>query len=311
MHQSTHFVDRLLTAIEHKGAPVCVGLDPVVSRLPDELRPPANGQEPDVHVQACVEAIGRYVLGVLEAVAPHVPCVKFQSACFERYLWPGVEALHRLMDDARSMGLLVINDAKRGDIGVSAAHYAAGCLGDPQVTDLGKVLGPDALTCNSYLGDDSLEPLLKTCVSEGKGLFALVRTSNPGGDALQGLTLQDGRQVCEAVADLIAQCGSQPEMLGVSGYSVLGAVVGATKPQDAARLRARMPQQMFLVPGFGAQGAGADDVKPCFKADGTGALVTASRSVLYAYEKQPGVDWRTAVRGAAQELKEQIQAILR
>ena len=296
-----HFADRLLAACEDKGAPVCAGIDPVFERLPRDLRGDAAGPRDAPHA---VEAIGRFVRGVLEAVRPHVPCVKLQSACFERYHWRGVKLYDDMVREARAMGLIVIGDAKRGDIGISAAHYAAGCLADDVDAP-----GPDALTVNGYLGGDSLEPLIDVAAAQGKGLFALVRTSNPGGDALQGLKLDDGRSVGEAVADLVAQQGEAH--VGERGYSLLGAVVGATKPADAASLRRHMPRQIFLVPGFGAQGGGADDVRACFKADGTGAIITASRSVNYAFEKAPEADWKQAIEAAALDLRQQIRGILR
>ena len=158
-------------------------------------------------------------------------------------------------------------------------------------------------TVSAYLGADSLSPF----VGAGHGAFALVRTSNPSGDAVQSLRLADGRTVAEAVADLVAGVGAAS--VGASGFSALGAVVGATKRADAAALRARMPQQIFLVPGFGAQGGGVDDVLPCFRADGRGALVTASRSVIYAFA--PGdASWQDAVRRAAEELRAQIGSAL-
>jgi orotidine-5'-phosphate decarboxylase len=207
--------------------------------------------------------------------------------------------------------LLVIGDAKRGDIGASSAHYAAGNFADTHYEDLGELPGPDALTVNSYLGGDGLQPFLTTARDQGKGLFALVRTSNPGGDALQRLPLADGRSVAEAVADMIAQLGDEEGCVGQGGYSLLGAVVGATQAEDAVELRRRMPRQIFLVPGFGAQGGGADDVRACFNADQGGAIITASRSILYAWEKDSGGDWIKAVEQAAQEMKQQIAAILR
>ena len=273
------------------------------------MRHRSEGSE-DIDAEEAVDAICRFVLGVLDAVAPHVACVKFQSACFERYLWRGVEAYRRLVNEAKLLDLLVIGDAKRGDIGVSAGHYAAGCLADSRLADLGCLPGPDALTINSYLGADSIDPFMQVAEAEGKGLFALVRTSNPGGDAIQSLALADGGNVACAVAKIIDEVGSAPEYMGASGYSLLGAVVGATKGSEAAHLRALMPRQVFLVPGFGAQGGKADDVKACFDADGRGAVVTASRSIIYAYEKIDGDDWRTAVRQAAADMKDQVRAAL-
>jgi len=288
----THVADRLIEACRRKGAPVCVGLDPVLAKLPDAL----GGLEP-------IAAIEKFCLDVIGAVAEHVPAIKPQIACFERYGSAGYAVYERVVTAGREAGLFVIGDAKRGDIGTSSAHYAAGLLAGE---DPGAV-GCDALTVNSYLGMDGIEPFVRAAAMTGKGVFALVRTSNPGGDKLQGLKLDDGRTVAEAVADQIADLGCG--QLGQSGYSLLGAVVGATKPADAVSLRQRMPQQIFLVPGFGAQGGSADDVRACFKPDGTGALVTASRSVIYAYNPADD-DWPEAVTRAAVELKHQISTIL-
>lgn len=298
-----HFADRILAAARAKESAICVGLDPVLERLPQQVRGSADGS----NAAAAARAIFDFSRDVIDAVADHAVCVKIQAACFERYLWPGVEAYYRVIAYARKRDLLVIGDAKRGDIGTSSAHYAAGNLADTHYRDLGDLPGPDALTVNSYLGGDGLQPFLDTAKAQGKGLFALVRTSNPGGDALQRLQLADGRTVAAAVAQIIAELGDQ--YVGMSGYSLLGAVVGATKPEDAAQLRSLMPRQIFLVPGFGAQGGGADDVRACFNADGQGAIITASRSILYAWEKSGG-DWLKAVEAAAIDMKQQIAAIV-
>ncbi len=270
-----------------------MGIDPVLAKLPAAC---TEGSAP-------VDAIESFCDRVLEAIEPHAPIVKFQSACFERYFEAGVAALRRLMNKAAQLGLLVILDAKRGDIGTSAAHYAAGCLAQ---TPEGP--GPDALTVNAYFGSDGLDPFLSVCREQGKGLFALVRTSNPGGDAIQSQKLADGRIVAEAMGAVVADLGSAEGLVGTGRFSCLGAVVGATKAEDAATLRRLMPQQMFLVPGFGAQGGTAEDVKPCFREDGTGALITASRSVTYAFGDE--ADWAAAVEAAAADLKQQIAAIL-
>ncbi|WP_432799705.1 orotidine-5'-phosphate decarboxylase [Poriferisphaera sp. WC338] len=295
-----HFADRFYQAIAIKGAPVCVGLDPVFDRMPDEL---ILGQSIPADDQQAADVFEAYCMGVLEAVAPYCPIVKPQLACFERYHGPGFTCYHRVVQAAKSLGILVLADGKRGDIGTSSAHYAAGLLGAPD--------GADALTVNPYLGIDGIEPFAKVAAEQGKGLFALVRTSNPGGDALQTQKLADGRTVSEMVADLIADFGaSEPNFVGQCGDSLLGAVVGATKSKDGAALRARMPQQIFLVPGFGAQGGTADDVMPLFKADGTGAIITASRSVIYAYSGKDGVDWKQAIADAAKDLRDQIKQII-
>ena len=298
-----HFVDQLLARIEQTGSPVCVGIDPVYERLPDELR------RDDASHEMRVDAIFEFVTKVLQIVAPHVPIVKFQLACFERYGPDGLGVYHSLVQDARAMGLMTIGDAKRGDIGATAEHYAAAMLLEPGGGDEGDWAAADAVTVNSYFGRDGLSPFLDLAAHEGKGVFALVRTSNPGGDAIQSLKLADGRTVAEAVAALMDQIGGEPQYIGDRGYSVLGAVVGATKPGDAARLRELMPRQLFLVPGFGAQGGAADDVRACFRDDGTGAIITASRSITYAFEKVP-LDWQSAIEAATLQMKREIAEIL-
>ena len=283
----SHAADRLIDAIDRLAAPVCVGIDPVADRLPDALKPASDSPK------ATVEAIADFTGGLIDAVADHVPVVKFQSACFERYGHRGVAVLEEAIAEARQRGLEVILDAKRGDIGISAAHYAAAAFGPHRDES------PNWLTINSYLGEDGIRPFLV----EGCGAFALVRTSNPGGDELQAQKLADGRSIAECVAEIVATIGS--DHVGQSGYSALGAVVGATKAKDAEELRRVMPQQIFLVPGFGAQGGGVADVLPCFADRGRGALVTASRSVIYAF-KPDQADWQLAVREAAERFADDI-----
>lgn len=285
----THFADRLLEQCRAKDAPVCVGLDPVLERLPASI----DRSNP-------AEAIEQFCRGVIDAVGPFVPAVKPQSACFERYGGAGVEVFHRVVQYAKSAGLIVVSDAKRGDIGTSSAHYAAGLLADDT--------GCDALTVNGYLGGDGLEPFMDVAERDGRGLFVLVRTSNPGGDAVQTLRLADGRTVAEAVGDVVAELGAR--CVGASGYSNVGMVVGATKPADAKALRDRYPQQLFLVPGYGAQGGGAEDVRACFKPDGTGALITASRSVIYPGTAGDHAAWQDAVGEAARRLRDDVAGIL-
>lgn len=263
-------------------APVCVGLDPVIEKLPATLRK-----------QAAVDpaaAIAEFSEGVIEAVAPHVPCIKFQSACYEQYGSSGFAALERSMKLARDADLEVILDAKRGDIGLSAAHYAAAAFDH---------LKANWMTVSGYLGEDSL----RAFTQDGRGAFVLVRTSNPGGDALQEQRLEDGRTIAEAMGDLVAELGR--DTIGRSGFSALGAVVGATRPKTAQRLRERLPAQIFLVPGYGAQGGGVDEVLPCFLPDGRGAIVTASRSVIFAYHADDP-RWQDAVADAAAHLAESI-----
>jgi orotidine-5'-phosphate decarboxylase len=252
-----HPADHLNAAIDAAGAPVCVGLDPVLDRLPGGG---IAGKDP-------ARAIRDFCMLVIDAVASVVPAVKIQSACFERYGAAGVAACERVIDAARERELVVILDAKRGDIGVSAEHYAAATLAGAHPAHW--------VTVNAYLGEDGLTPFLAS-----GGAFALVRTSNPGGDAIQTPRLADGRSVAEHVGSVIATIGGS--YVGSTGYSALGAVVGATKAEEACALRAVMPQQVFLVPGVGAQGGSIDALRALFDENGHGALITASRSVLYA-----------------------------
>jgi len=289
-----HFADRLIAAAADKGAPVCVGLDPVLDRLPASIAA-ANQGEP-------LAAIHAFCLGVIEAVAPHVPAVKPQSACFERYGGAGVAAYHDVVRAARDAGLLAVGDAKRGDIGLSSGHYAAALL-DGRDHD---GVGADAVTLSPYMGRDSLRPFVEQAAGSGRGVFVLVRTSNPGSSDLQSLRLADGGTVADAAAALTASLG-EPH-IGASGFSAVGAVVGATHPSELASLRERMPRQVFLLPGVGAQGATADAVKPAFDTHGRGGLVTASRSVLYAFDG--GGDWRMQVADAAARLRDEVAAML-
>lgn len=272
-----------MSSVQRLAAPVCVGLDPVYDRLPALLQ--SSSQNP-------AAALADFCRGVLDATAGVAPCVKIQAACFERYRSAGVEAMWRVVRDASERGFEVILDAKRGDIGISADHYAAACFGTSPAEC------PDWVTINSYLGADGITPFL-----DRGGAFALVRTSNPGSDSLQQQQLASGNTVAEHVASMIAEIGG--ETVGESGYSSLGAVVGATKPREVARLRELMPQQILLVPGYGSQGGSVDDIRGCFASDGRGAIVTASRSVIYAFDAGDD-NWARAIAEAAARLADEI-----
>jgi orotidine-5'-phosphate decarboxylase len=272
-----HPADRLCDAIDAVGAPLCVGLDPVHEKMPASL------QSFDA-----LEAFQFFCNGVIDAVSGIAAAVKFQSACFERFGSEGVALLGDLRGHASDQGLQVILDAKRGDIGISAEHYAAAATAD----------GPcDWITVNPYLGIDGIAPFLEA----GLGVFCLVRTSNPSGDAIQKQQLHDGRSVAQSLSDLLSI--NSESYVGDSGWSCLGAVVGATKSEEAVELRNRMPKQIFLMPGIGAQGATPAMVANCF-ADGHGALATASRSIIYP---EPTSDWQTDIAHAAKKLAEELQ----
>ncbi len=202
------FADRLLDAIDAKGSPICVGIDPVYEQLPDAVAGPA--QERDANdAEAALDAIFEFTTAVLRAVAPHVPVVKFQSAYFERYLWDGVEAYYSLIAEAKDLGLLVIGDVKRGDIGSTSAAYAAAHLGAVPFEET-EAATPDAITINPMLGLDAIDPFVKVARDEGKGLFVLVRTSNPGSADFQDVRLADGRTWSELVADRLAPIADDP-----------------------------------------------------------------------------------------------------
>ena len=284
-----HPADVLCARVQHVGSATCVGLDPVVDRLPVAIAP----SDPR-DAASCAQSIERFSLGVIEAVCADAAAVKIQAACYERYGVDGYAAMWRVLAAARAHGLAVVLDFKRGDIGISAEHYAASA----------RAGGAHWTTINAYLGADGIEPFL----ADGAGTFALVRTSNPSGDSIQSLPLADGRTVAEAVADLVSSLGARS--IGASGFSALGAVVGATKRAEIASLRARMPHTIFLVPGYGAQGGTADDVRACFTKGALGALITASRSVIYP-KAAAGTPWETAIRDAARAFADDIRAITR
>ena len=292
---SDNFADRLLSAIAAKGSPVCVGLDPTLANLPAAVV--ANSRGPAAAVEA-------FCMGLIEAVAPIVPAVKPQSAYFEALGPEGVAVYFRVVAAAKKAGLIVIGDVKRNDIGSTAEAYAAGHLAGAD--------SADAVTVNGYLGADGIEPFVKVARQTGRGLFVLVRTSNPSAATIQDFVSADGRKLYEHMAAQVAAIGAGEGLVGQSGYSCVGAVVGATWPAQARELRAMMPRQIVLVPGYGAQGATAADCAASFKADRTGAIVNASRSVIFAHTRKEyaGLEWRQAVAAAARGFAADISGAL-
>ncbi|MBC8108060.1 MAG: orotidine-5'-phosphate decarboxylase [Anaerolineae bacterium] len=300
------FVDRLLEAIARKKAPVCVGIDPIFEMLPDAIAGDAKKRDAN-DLDACLYSIHDFCRGVLETVAPLVPAVKFQSAYFEQYLWEGVEAYYELVQEAKDLGLLVIGDVKRGDIGSTSEAYANAHLAPHSFPQVEHISTPDAITINPMLGMDSIAPFVKVAKETGKGLFVLVRTSNPGSADFQDAKLQDGRTWSEALADRLQPEAEAPGLVGNSGWSNIGAVVGATQPHTIESFRARLPKSIFLLPGYGTQGATADMTRKGFKS-GCGGLVSASRSILYP--KATSTDWRDAVRKAAERMIAEVRSVL-
>lgn len=307
----TPFVQRLHEAVDEKGAPVVVGLDPRPALFPPDLAPRAAAGE-DVR-RATARAIVRFNELILDAVHDIAVAVKPQAAFYERWGWPGIEALEQTMSMARERGLLVIADGKRNDIGSTASAYAEAWLGGPEgATPSG--LEADGLTVNPYLGTDGLAPFAAACRERGKALFVLLRTSNPSGDELQALKVSETETVALRIGRLIASLNDGLPL--VDGYGPVGAVVGATRPEEARSLRERLPGVMFLVPGFGAQGAGAAEAAAAFDERGRGVLVNSARGILYAFrterpgEAGSGDRFAEAARRAARTMADQLQEAL-
>ena len=274
------FSDAVVDAVRKAGTTLCVGLDPILDRIPDGARTATQA-----------ETLTRFCLGVLDAIAGVAGVVKPQSACFERYGPEGVTSLHAVCRAARERGFVVILDAKRGDIASTAEHYATAVAHT----------GAHAVTLNGYLGPESIRPFL----AAGLGVFVLVRTSNADSDVVQRSRLGDGRIIAEMMADMTANLGR--EFIGTSGLSDVGAVVGATKASDGVMLRARMPQQIFLVPGVGAQGGQVEDLAGMTRGGGAGMIVNSSRAILYP---PPSADWKGSIRDAARSTAEELRAVL-
>ncbi len=318
-----HFADRLVAKVLARQSHVVVGLDPRLDLLPAHLVNRCRKEFGSTH-QAAAMAIFEFNRQIIDAVADLAPAVKPQMAFYEEYGAAGIEALHLTVNYAKRKGLLVILDGKRNDIGSTAEAYARAYLGGDGETAIGshatQAGGADAVTVNAYLGEDGVEPFIS--YGPEKGTFILVKTSNPSSGQLQDLFVGPGehpaqhlRPLYEVVAGLVDQWGR--DLVGKSGYSSVGAVVGATYPEVARRLRDIMPRAYFLVPGFGAQGATAADAAAAFNDDGLGALVNVSRAVIYAYRNNPGyntanhdgageVDFAAAARKAVQEINRQI-----
>ncbi|HZO09109.1 MAG TPA: orotidine-5'-phosphate decarboxylase [Myxococcota bacterium] len=291
------FGDRIAAAVDTKRSQLVVGLDPRPELLPVELRG-------DVHHgrAAAADAVGRFCRGLIDAVAPYVVGVKAQLAYFETLGADGVRAFEDVCDYARSANLIVIADAKRGDIGSTARAYADAYL--ERREDMPPPV--DALTVSPYLGSDSIEPFLAACRRSGNGIFCLVKTSNAGSADLQDAALSDGRRLWHQVAELVDAWGQ--DLIGERGLSSVGAVVGATYPRAVAEARKLMPQAILLLPGVGAQGGTPADVARAFTSGPASALVPVSRSVIYAF-RVDGADWRTAAAGAAARLRDDVWTV--
>lgn len=273
-------VDKLIEGILRTQNPSVVGLDPDLGKIPACYKTGVHSEDP---FEAVAQVIGDFNRDLIDIVADLVPAVKPQTAFYEQYGSHGVAALEKTVAYARSKGLVVIEDAKRNDIGNTARAYAEGHLGRVELLDGSRVpaMDGDFLTVTPFLGQDSLRPFAELCKERGKGIFVLARTSNPGAGELQDAVTAEGVTVTCRIAGYLSEWADAS--MGKYGYSSIGAVVGATYPAQAAELRKLMPKCFFLVPGYGAQGGGAEDVLPCFNPDGLGAVVNSSRGILYPH----------------------------
>lgn len=319
-----HFADRVVQAVHAKGVAACVGLDPLLGRLPKEiLRQQGLPIDADYSTQgswdanAAAEALFVYGAKLIEIVAPQIPVLKINIAFFERLGAAGISAYSRLIDHAHQAGMIVIGDIKRADIGHSTTQYAMAHLGGttPSNPSNGRAsFYADAVTVNPYFGFDGIKPFVDIAQASGQGMFVLVQTSNKSAGDVQGITLSDGDTLCERIAKLVAEWSEYDGLVGESGYSCIGAVVSPRDLEATVRLRDLMPRSIFLVPGFGAQGRTAEEVARCFKQDGTGALITSSRGVIYAYEQdvyrdRHGDNWQRCIADACSDLVESIRTV--
>jgi len=291
-----NFADSLINKIK-SSSPICVGLDPRYSQIPEQIRNEAPTQG---------AALFEFNKGIIDAVHDLVPIVKPQIAFYEMFGLDGLAALSRTVEYAKEKGLLVLMDAKRNDIGTTAEAYANAYL------DTTGDFSSDALTVNAYLGYDGIKPFVEACKKNNKGIFILVKTSNTSSGDLQDRKVDDDDiPVYELMAHFVDSWGH--DLIGKSGYSSVGAVVGATYPEEAKKLRKLMPNTIFLVPGYGAQGGGAADIKPCFNKDGLGAIVNNSRGIIFAYETLKGFGpetYKEAAREAVIKMKKDIEGVI-
>lgn len=298
MRGALNFADRLDAAVTAKGTCAVVGIDPHLELLPEEFSAARDASLPRAARGA---RMGDFCCALLELVAPLVPAVKPQSAFFEALGADGVAQWERVVQRARALGLLVIGDVKRGDIGSTARAYATAFLEDGD-----GAAACDAVTLSPFLGSDSVEPFLDACERTGRGVFVLVRTSNPGSAEFQR---SGSPELSFRVAERVAAWGER--LLGACGLSSVGAVVGATHARELAAFRDRMPRTPFLLPGYGAQGAAAKDLASAFTPDGRGVLVNSSRGIAFAYKEgaHAQLPWKTAALAATRAMIEDLRTV--
>ncbi len=314
-----NFSDRVRAAIADKGTPACVGLDPLVERLPQEMLRKAgvsltnNGTvSPNTDPAAIANALGLFGREIINLIAPHVAIIKINIAFFEAYHEHGIRVYDELIRAASNAGLITIGDIKRADIGHSSTQYAVAQLGGGHE---GNFAAPDAVTINPYFGLDGVKPFLDVAREQGRGVFILVQTSNASAEQVQGLNVSDNLTLCQKVAQLVDEWSTADGLIGDGGYSCVGAVVSPRDLPSTELIRTLMPKCIFLVPGFGAQGRTTDEVARCFKSDGSGAIVTSSRGVIYAFNNPDyrttfGDDWRRCVQQGCRDLVDALNGVI-
>lgn len=276
-------IDKLIAKIQKTGAPIVVGLDPMLNYIPEHIQKKAFAEYGET-LEGAAEAIWQFNKEIVDKTYDLIPAVKPQIAMYEQFGIEGLKAYKKTIDYCKSKDLVVIGDIKRGDIGSTSAAYAVGHLGKVQVGSKCYVpFDEDFATVNPYLGSDGVKPFIEVCKEENKGLFILVKTSNPSSGEFQD-QLVNGRPLYELVGEKVAQWGE--EHVGQSGYSYIGAVVGATYPEMGVTLRKIMPKTFILVPGYGAQGGKGKDLVNFFNEDGLGAIVNSSRGIIAAYKQE-------------------------
>ena len=307
-------VDKLIENTIRTKNPSVIGLDPDIGKIPACYRVQAKSSNP---FEAAANMIYELNRDVIDTVADLVPAIKPQMAFYEKYGSHGVSALEKTIAYAKCKGLAVIEDAKRNDIGNTARAYADGHLGCVELPDgsFAPSFDADFLTVTPFLGSESLLPFLDVCAKNGKGIFVLVKTSNASSGEIQDVITSDGITISQSIAKYVSE--QVDTFTGEHGYSSIGAVVGATYPEEAVSLRKLMPKSYFLVPGYGAQGGGAKDILPCFNEDGLGAIVNSSRGILYTHltnEERAQCsrqEYLLSVRMATLQMQEDIYFVLK
>ncbi|MBR3342142.1 MAG: orotidine-5'-phosphate decarboxylase [Clostridiales bacterium] len=310
-----NFADSLVRRIDELENPTVVGLDTKLDYIPQHIKEYAESLFPEEPTKATAKAIWLFNKEIIDQTFDIVPAVKLQYAYYEMYGYDAIKTMLLTARYAQKKGMLVIGDCKRNDIGSTATAYAEAIIGKTDILlgDTMEMSGLDACTVNCYLGIDGVKPFIEVAKRDGKGIFCLVKTSNPSAGDFQDLDLADGRKLYEAVASKVAEWGE--DLIGEEGFSSVGAVIGATYPEQAVGLRKVMPNAFILIPGYGAQGAGADEAVASFTAYGKGGIVNASRSIMNAWQARSDLfrpeDFGKAARFEAEDMKEKLNVALK